>query len=137
MARPASHSPDEYGDDRQNGITGRETKANVPGDRREHLHGRHGNVASSGLVSPQEAEELDTFTQTPRHHVPTGQHLFDYFPDLARPEIEALVEHFHAVKYLFFRQMRIADCGQLHALVVDQIDGIVLLQPAVVDRLLV
>src|ERR1700674_1782290 len=101
------------------------------------MDGMSATGAPSGFVRAQKTKELDAFPQTPRHHVPACQHFLDDLPYLAGPEIEALVEDFHAVKYLFLRQVRIADGGELHALVVDQIDRVVLLQPAIVDSLLV
>ena len=46
----------------------------------------------SGSMGAQEAEEFDAFAQAALHHVPADQHLADDLPDLARAEIEALVE---------------------------------------------
>src|SRR6185437_6600696 len=88
-------------------------------------------------MGAQEAEEFDAFTQAPFHHVPTREHLAQNFPDLGRPEIEALVEVFELVIHLVARQMRIADRRQLHPFLADEIDDLVLREPAVLDRLVI
>src|SRR6202050_1566207 len=89
----------------------------------------------SGPMRPQEAEELHAFAQPAPHHFPAAQHLADDLPDFSRAEVEAFVEHFHAVEDLFLGQVRIADRGQLHAAFIDQIYRIVFLQPAILHRL--
>jgi hypothetical protein len=91
----------------------------------------------SGLVGAQEAKKFDAFPQPPGHHLPTREHFPDDFPNLAGAEVKALVELFHAVKDLLFRQMRITDRRQLHALIVHQIDGIIFGKPTVVDGLFI
>src|ERR1700722_7043190 len=79
-------------------------------------------IAASRFVCAQEPEELDAFTQTPLHHVPAHQHLTHDFPDLRRPEIEALVEGLDVVIDLFTREVRITDRRQLHSFLADQVD---------------
>src|ERR1700735_5447704 len=87
------------------------------------------------LVSPQEAEELHALPQAALHHLPAAQHFANDLPDLPRAEVEALVEYLHAMEDLFLREMRIADRRELHAMVVDQVDRLVLLQQAILARL--
>src|SRR5579863_3406455 len=83
----------------------------------------------------QEAEELDALAQAPLHHVPAREHLAQDLPDLARPEVEALIEELDVAEDLFLRQVRITDGGKLHTFVVDEVDRIILAQPAILDRL--
>src|SRR6185437_12774645 len=60
----------------------------------------------SGLVRVQEAEELHPFAQAPLGHLPAAQHLARELGDLARAEIELLVESLHRVIDLLRRQVR-------------------------------
>src|ERR1700749_776655 len=87
------------------------------------------------LVSPQEAEELHAFAQPALHHLPAAQHLAHDLPDLPGAEVEAFVEPLHAGEDLLLGQVRIADRRQLPAMIVDEIDCVILLQPAIVDGL--
>src|SRR6185312_6371074 len=89
----------------------------------------------SGLVRVQEAEEFHALAQPPLGHLPAAQHLAGELGDLARPEVELLIEGLHRVIDLLRRQVRIADGGELHAAVVHQIQVVVRRDPAVVDRL--
>jgi hypothetical protein len=50
---------------------------------------------------------------------------------------KASVKQLHAVENLFLGQRWIADRGQLYALVVDQVEDFILLQPAIGDGPLV
>src|SRR6185437_5160950 len=85
---------------------------------------------ASGLVRAQEAEKLGPFSQPAPRHLPAREHLPNDLPDLGRSEVEALIKHFHAVENLLLRQMRVADRGELHALLVDQVVSIAFLQTA-------
>src|ERR1700722_6039880 len=94
-------------------------------------------IAASRFVCAQEPEELDAFTQTPLHHVPAHQHLAHDLPDLRRPEIEALVKALNVVIDLLTREMWITNGGELYAFLAPQVDDLVLLQAAVLHRLVV
>src|ERR1700744_4517719 len=82
-------------------------------------------MVASGLMGPQEAEELNALAQAALHHFPAAEHFADDLPDFAGAEVEAFVEYFHAVEDLFLRQMRVTDRGQLYATVIDQIDRVI------------
>ena len=84
-------------------------------------------------MSVEKTEEFGPFPQTTFHHLPASEHLGDDLPYFARAEIEALVKALDAVEDFFLRQMRIAKRRKLHALAVHEIDGVVLLEPAVGD----
>src|ERR1700676_2450115 len=91
----------------------------------------------SRLVRTQEAEKLYAFTQPSFHHLPAHQHLAQDFPDLRRAEIETLVEVFEMVIDVFARQMRIANRRKLHTFLANEVDHLVLFEPAVFDGLVI
>src|ERR1700733_12702726 len=89
----------------------------------------------SRLMRAQEAEEFHALSQAALHHLPAAKHLPNDLPDLSRTEVETLVEQFYALEDLFLRQMRVADRRQLDTVVIDQVHGIILLQPAILHGL--
>src|SRR5579872_6787596 len=89
--------------------TARLTAACSPKSSAVTMRNFNGTAGRSGLVRVQEAEELHSLAQPPLGHLPAAQHLAGELGDLARPEVELLVESLHRVIDLLRRQVRIAD----------------------------
>src|SRR5487761_1328227 len=88
------------------------------------------------LVLAQEGHELHPFSQASGEHVLVPDHLRHHLGDLARSEVELLVEGVHRLEDLRARQLRVLEHRRLHAPLVHQV-GVVLGQPSLLLRLLV
>lgn len=78
-------------------IDGRVQAEVVGGYDQESGTAGHANVrcGSGSLTRAQETEEFDTLTQSAFGQIPAGHHFRGQFRNLARPEVEALVERFN------------------------------------------
>src|ERR1700677_2671584 len=98
---------------------------------------RAAGIGPSRLVRAQEAEEFHALAQAALHHLPAHQHLPHDLPDLSRAEIEPLVEPLELVVDLLARQVLVPDRRELNSTGAHEVRGLVLLEPAVLDGLLV